>query len=172
MWTRKGFTLVEVLAVVIIIGILTAVAMPQYRRAVKKARATEAVSMLRVINDSAERLAAGYGYRSFQAMSSQNSEDKNNATFNRMDMFDADTIKCAFTDTTMTCEAFTYNLNPGEEYITASANDGGGASIRFYRGDVPRITCTGNEDECDIYNIEYEETGAIGRQTNGWDDEE
>lgn len=43
---RNGFTLLELMATVIIVGILAAVAMPQYTRAVNKARLAEAVSHL------------------------------------------------------------------------------------------------------------------------------
>lgn len=56
MMKRKfGFTLVELLAVVVIVAILTSVAMPQYRKSIRRAEATEALVNLRSVYDSAKR---------------------------------------------------------------------------------------------------------------------
>ena len=49
MKNSRAFTLIELLVVVLIIGILAAVAVPQYQQAVEKSRATEALSILKTI---------------------------------------------------------------------------------------------------------------------------
>ncbi len=48
---RHGFTLIEVLTVVIIIGVLVSVALPMYTRAVERSRATEAMASIKALND-------------------------------------------------------------------------------------------------------------------------
>ncbi len=70
---QKAFTLIELLVVVLIIGILSAVALPQYQLAVQKSRLMSVLPVMRAINTAQEEymLANGVYASSFDDLSIQ-----------------------------------------------------------------------------------------------------
>ena len=71
---KKGFTLLEVLIVVIIIGVLASIALPQYTATIEKSKSGEAVMNVGAIRSSLDR----YWY--------QNNSDLTGATLDNLDI--------------------------------------------------------------------------------------
>ena len=60
--TNAGFTLIELLVVVLIIGILASVAVPQYEKAVKKARLSKVIPLVKTLANAEEVFYMSNGY--------------------------------------------------------------------------------------------------------------
>jgi type II secretion system protein G len=58
---RKGFTLVELAVVIVIIGVLAAFGVPKFLNSVERSKATEAVAYLSAIQSAQERFIAKEG---------------------------------------------------------------------------------------------------------------
>lgn len=160
MKNRFGFTLIELLSVVLIIGILTAVGLPQYRRVVDKARVAEAQAMLGSINDSAERIAGEFGYRSFSAFAAA---EPSKAIFTRLDMFDErqKPAGCSFSEDKkqLICSRFTYQL-PSGNYVRAQVTQKGRLKGTVIALDTSsrNFLCNRSENRnevCDSLGLDY-----------------
>jgi len=167
---KKGFTLVELLAVVLMVGVLMGIGMPQYRKVVDKARVTEAESVMRTIYDSSERLAGDFGYTSFPNLQSS----KGNIAITRLDMFDAENLPagCAITDVgtsseLLRCTRFWYKVNVqvgAAHYVAAKLTQGRnqGTYILFSRSNQ-NLYCQPaagkTSDFCDMLGLDVVSAG-------------
>ncbi len=60
--TRKGFTLVELAVVIVIIGVLAAFGVPRFLKSVERSKAAEAFQYLSAVRAAQERFLAKNGY--------------------------------------------------------------------------------------------------------------
>ena len=58
----RGFTLLEILVVVVIVGILASLAIPQYQKSVEKAKGSEAIANLNILRGAELRYWGEYNH--------------------------------------------------------------------------------------------------------------
>ena len=138
---KKGFTLIEMLVVVLIIGILAAVALPQYFKAVEKSRSSEALSVMGSISAAMERGRLVSADNKYPANLSALDIEFNNAN------------GAAATGTTIDTNNFTITLHgvgavPSDksyvEAVRKGATSGYKLKRMYYTG---KVTCTDSTAE-------------------------
>ena len=136
---KNGFTLMELLAVVLILGILTAVALPQYRKSMERSRVAEALQMLPAIFDARERLVTERGFSWAGVNGHTLPSWAGEVSFSKLDI----EMKGSATSTSQwNTDSFTYHLFPAQDSRDVSATLKKG----IYKNAV--ITYDGNSFSC------------------------
>ena len=159
---KKGFTLIEILTVIIIIGILASIALPQYNSVVEKSKFTKAEVMAKSIYDSCERYVAQWGVETYDAVPND-SNGNTRKLISRMDIGDSRLLPPGFSlvDNVITGSGFSYQLldagSPypstlGECYVQITRVGGSydGAIISFDGG---KFRCLNNTEACETYGV-------------------
>jgi len=148
---KKGFTLSEMLVVVLVIGVLAAIALPSYTKSVKKSRVSDALSNLEIVSAKQqdylinnERYATTF--KELNVPVSGLNEDSNTATIGN----------------------FTYTLSDDGGCITATYT--GGDSYTIGRNTNNEVRCTGGKcdfisdlvEAGDLENCSYDGGGDEG----------
>ena len=130
----KGFTLIELMVVIVIISVLTAVALPQYQKAVEKSRTTEAITLGKTIIDAQNRSLDAFPNDSVARRGALDVQ-LSGGTWNT-DTADANTY---------TTRDFEYSLQ--ENGVSISRNEGSSMSYTLFMGNYEAQTanyCTGD----------------------------
>ena len=121
---KKGFTLFEVLVVVIILGVLASIALPTYNKIVRKSRVSDGLSSLDMLAGAQEKYFLEHGYyaQNVGDLKAPFKQPNNNKG-------DIETIN------------FTYSKRPLDNCIQATAKTGNYSLVRNYKKN--KVVCMG-----------------------------
>ena len=160
---KKGFTLVEILVAVLIMGVLVTMAVPMYEKAIEKSRVAEARAMLKRLYEAKRRV--------LDTRDADEDYSPDMFGFEHLDFV----IACTHGAGTggannyqITCSTkdFTYSLDPTDNpnAVCAARRGGDYHGVNFLyqgnevRGSTPKFLCNnGNNaqvaDPCDVYGM-------------------
>jgi type IV pilus assembly protein PilE len=120
---NSGFTLLELIIVIVIIGILASIAMPRFFRTAERSRAVEALSMLGSIRTAMQRYYAANGAYTGATLDNLDIDNPNNATLYPNALFSY--TLAVPTGTTFTATATRNSVKGGDGTSTITINQDG-----------------------------------------------
>ena len=127
---RKGFTLTEMLVVVLIISVLAAIAYPLYTKTVTKSRAVEAINLLEMVrNKQLEKFASSRQYYT---------------DFSKMGQLTSDKAQETISNQQLKIKDYTLSLNNVKSCMTAKYEKGNNSFTFSSSYENTGLGCTGN----------------------------
>ena len=147
---RKGFSLLEMLTTILIIGILSAIALPQYARVREKAHFSRAQVMARALYASCERLLTEFGV-------DYNALDANDKKIPRLDIGSVNLLPGGFSisqdEMSISGAGFSYALKQDEPECVVQITKISDNTQIVYNGESFTCSDTGT-GTCDLFGLE------------------